>query len=413
MNILLFLKKTSYLLFFIFLALIANSCVNQSNGNNLEINSSQNGGTTGKTGSDTAKWRDEDFSKIPSDRKFNDIARYIAGMKALPGSPYSKFESDSVWVRFKRNFDFSWNTITNNRLKPMTLWASTELADVHKANLDIFYPLSGPDILHANMFFPDAKNYRLYALERNGALPDLNHMTTKAIENYLNEVYFSLGDVFMRSYFITHKMNTALTKANVNGTLPLICIFLVRTGHEIINITYLHLNDYGTETPLKKDSTGTQQNDLVKVYFKNDKNNSIQMVSYMKCDLSDKAYEQNLALKKFFTKMPQSTTYLKSASYLLHYPFFSDFRNVILTKSKTILEDDTGIPFKYFTGDKWYVSLYGEYTTPVSDFSGVLQQDLLQAYHDTIIRKPKKLPFSLGYHWGTNIQNLIKAQSRN
>ncbi len=65
-----------------------------------------------------------------------------------------------------------------------------------------------------------------------------------------------------------------------------------------------------------------------------------------------------------------------------------------------------------FTGDKWYVSLYGVYTTPVKDFSGVFQEDLLDAYHDTIIRKTKQLPFSLGYHWGTNIQNLIKAKRR-
>ena len=249
-------------------------------------------------------------------------------------------------------------------------------------------------------FFPDAKNYRLYALEINGALPDLKTMTSKATENYVNEVYTSLSDIFKSSYFITSKMSTALNAENVNGTLPLICVFLVRTGHEIINLQYFHLNNDGTETALPKDSLGTHHNDLVKVYFKNSKNNSIQMVSYMKCDLSDDAYSKNIALKNLFTKMKPCITYIKSASYLLHYGFFSQFRDVIMSKSKTLLEDDTGIPYKYFSGDKWYVSLYGTYVKPVSDFSGVFQTDLVKAYKDTILRKPKKLPFSLGYHWG-------------
>jgi hypothetical protein len=95
---------------------------------------------------------------------------------------------------------------------------------------------------------------------------------------------------------------------------------------------------------------------------------------------------------------------------LLHYAFFSSFRDLILGKSKTILEDDTGIPYKYLPRDKWDVSLYGVYVKPVDDFSGVFQTDLQSAYKDSLRTKPKRLPFSLGYHWGTNQQNLIKAQ---
>lgn len=406
------LNRINCFLFFIASVSFFNSCTNQP-GKKVVITQPAPAPTetANKVVADTAQSSPgEDYSKIPSNRNYNDIARYIAGMKAWPGSPYAKLENDSTWIRFHRNFDNTWKQVTVKRLQPMAAWAATELATEQKNNLDIFYPLSGPDILHANTFFPDAKNYRLYALERNGALPDLEKMSKKEIENYLTAVYSSLGDIFTKSYFITKKMMTALTADNVNGTLPLICVFLVRTGHEIINIQYFHLNDDGTETPLNKDSLGIHHNDLVKIYFKNNRNNSVQMVSYMKCDLSNNALEKNMALKNFFSKMPQSTTYLKSASYLLHYAFFSTFRDIILSKSKTILEDDTGIPYKYLPGDKWNVSLYGVYETPVRDFSGVFQADLLKAYQDTMHNKYKKLPFSLGYHWGSNKQNLIKAQ---
>jgi hypothetical protein len=173
---------------------------------------------------------------VTFNRDFNDISRYIAGMKQEEGSPYTALEKDTLWIRHSKEFDKSWAQLESKRLKQMRDWGNDELANEHTANLDIFYPLSGPDILHANCFFPMAKHYHLYALERAGALPDLNHMKPKEIENYLGDAYTSLGDVFTKSYFITHKMLTDLQRQNVNGTLPLICIFLVRTNNRIINV---------------------------------------------------------------------------------------------------------------------------------------------------------------------------------
>jgi len=301
----------------------------------------------------------------------------------------------------------------------MDAWAASELAQQRKNNLDVFYPLSGPDILHAGTFFPDAKQYHLYALERAGSLPDLKKMKPQALNNYLNDVYTSLGDVFTKSYFITHKMLTDLQRENVNGTLPLVCVFLVRTNHKIVNVKYFHLNDDGSETRLNDDSAARHTNDFAKVYYcLNSKfctpvpDSIIQIVSYMKCDLADEGLKANKGLTAFLKNMPVSITYLKSASYLLHYKFFNSLRDAILLKSQTILEDDTGIPYKYFAKDKWNIFLYGTYVKPVDNFSGVFQDDLQKAYQDTLAQRPKKLPFSLGYHWGTNDQNLIKAEHK-
>ena len=237
-------------------------------------------------------------------------------------------------------------------------------------------------------------------------------MKTKGIDTYLEDVYTSLGDIFTKSYFITHKMLTDLQRENVNGTLPLMCVFLVRTNHKIINVKYFHLNDDGSETQLSKDSIVKHTNDFVKVYFKSNTDSNLQEVTYMKCDLADGGLKDNKGLSAFIKNMPTSFTYLKSASYLLHYKFFTTLRDAILDKSQTILEDDTGIPYKYFPHDKWNIYLYGTYVKPVDNFSGVFQEDLQKAYRDSTAQKPKKLPFSLGYHWGTNDQNLIKAEHK-
>jgi hypothetical protein len=78
---------------------------------------------------------------------------------------------------------------------------------------------------------------------------------------------------------------------------------------------------------------------------------------------------------------------------------------MILNKSRFVLEDDTGIPFRYFPAKDWDAQLYGEYIKPVSDFKGVEQFDLEAAYADAA--KVKKLPFHLGYHWGTNKDSIL------
>jgi hypothetical protein len=74
---------------------------------------------------------------------------------------------------------------------------------------------------------------------------------------------------------------------------------------------------------------------------------------------------------------------------------------MILTKSQFILQDDTGIPFRYFKEKNWEIHLYGQYAKPIKDFSGVEQQDLKAAYQDK--NKIKRLPFHLGYHYGSNL----------
>jgi hypothetical protein len=76
-----------------------------------------------------------------------------------------------------------------------------------------------------------------------------------------------------------------------------------------------------------------------------------------------------------------------------------------LNKSKFLVQDDTGIPFKYFNSETWTGELFGTYVLPVKDFSeNLFQNDLLSAYKSE--KYKGSLTFSLGYHWGgQNRQN--------
>jgi hypothetical protein len=347
--------------------------------------------------------------------KLNDVALYLAGMKpdsfiaipaALQNLPYYKLYSDSM----NRGFTH----IENIRLSKMREWAKTEMAPELASPKTVFYPFSGPDILHCVQFYPDADQYVMIALERYGSLPVMDKMDATKTTNTLNSTLKSLEDIFGKSYFITRKMMRDVSNP-WNGVTPVASVFLVRAGYSILDIKYKQLLDDGkTLVNIPSDSMSRYRNACVEIYFRKNGASKIQKIVYFKTNLCDDPYEKmesfkaNTPLQTYLNNMPECYTYLKSASYLMNYKTFSAIRDICLKKSKSILQDDTGIALKYIDKAKWNIKFYGNYVKPVSDFKGVDQEELYRAYKaDSANIKP--LPFSLGYHWANkNTQNLMK-----
>jgi hypothetical protein len=78
--------------------------------------------------------------------------------------------------------------------------------------------------------------------------------------------------------------------------------------------------------------------------------------------------------------MPAHTTLLKATSYMTHHDEFSTIRDMVMDHSAAVFQDDSGVPYHFFTADKWNVQLYGEYTKPYGSFSWLEQPDLRKAY---------------------------------
>ena len=90
----------------------------------------------------------------------------------------------------------------------------------------------------------------------------------------------------------------------------------------------------------------------------------------------------------------------------MHYETFSKIKNLTIAKSASLLQDDTGIPYR-FLSTSFQANLYGKYTIPIKNFSASAhyQKDLAKLYADSA--KVKDLPFSLGYHWQDLNQNYM------
>lgn len=88
----------------------------------------------------------------------------------------------------------------------------------------------------------------------------------------------------------------------------------------------------------------------------------------------------------------------------------SNMKDLILKNSTALIQDDTGMPYKYITeGDKFNIKLYGVYIKPVTDFPYLsLQKPLQEAFHKDSLNVGK-IPFHLGYHWASRKDILIYA----
>ena len=113
----------------------------------------------------------------------------------------------------------------------------------------LYYMFSGPDFLYADAFFPKASTYVLSGLEPIGTVPELSDMPLRSLSGELRQLQSSLNSVMSYSFFITNNMRKQLRTGKVNGTLPIIYVFLARLGKTIDEVSLVDLDQDGAVHP--------------------------------------------------------------------------------------------------------------------------------------------------------------------
>jgi hypothetical protein len=98
---------------------------------------------------------------------------------------------------------------------------------------------------------------------------------------------------------------------------------------------------------------------------------------------------------------------MKSAAYVMFEPQASIVRQFVLDRSRYVLQEDSGIPFRYFDPSVWAFQFYGTYSGPISSFKRDYQADLARVFKTG--RDIKPLPFGIGYHFQVDTANLLFA----
>lgn len=357
------------------------------------------------------------YENFKQDNFFNNVTAVLCGMKGKAHNFNYLFDS-AAWARHQFYVDSSWKRLEARRLKSMRNWAATEFSTPNTVCKTVFYPFSGPDFLTANTFFPQADKYIMLGLEPVGKLPEFKKFKPGDHSVYSAHFKQSLGDIFDKSYFITRKMLQDFSAQKVNGLLPILTFFIRKTGNEISDIKYVYRykqdsiveRAYNVKMPDIEDG-GTKKPFGVRIDFVQDGKNK--SVYYFKYDVSNKKFNDTCVFYKYINKNKNVVTYIKSASYLLHNNFMSNMKDVILNNSSYVIQDDTGIPYKFFTEkNAWEMKLYGAYTRPVSDFPYLDMQKPLQEAFEKDSANIGKLPFHLGYHWGSKKDVIIYASKK-
>ncbi|TAF63329.1 MAG: hypothetical protein EAZ55_14155 [Cytophagales bacterium] len=352
------------------------------------------------------------------DRKYNDIARFIAGMTALEGSAIAEYHNNQEWKNYAKSSDTLWKDILDKKRPVMTQWRDAEIKELAATQGTLFYPFSGPDFLHVSIFFPKIDTVYMFGLEPIGNTPDIKKIVEKSLPNYLLSLQASLGSILKNSFFITREMAYDFTGARTNdidGTLPALMMFLVRTNHEILFYEQVAINSEGK---LEK-AEGEKKKGVyygTKIEFKPADEEVRKVIYYFGVNLCDDPYMTMDGMKTktefvtFLKNIPFKTTYLKSASYLMHGNNYSTIREIILSKSKHVFQDDSGMAFRNFNNDQWDYVLFGKYIGPIDIFRGYYQNDYAKAYEDK--NKVRPLTFGIGYQYKDGSSTLMLAKKK-
>jgi hypothetical protein len=276
-------------------------------------------------------------------------------------------------------------------------WSKTE--KIERKSQTLFYPFSGADFLHVYSAHPDYTSYYLFGLEPAGEIPKKDNILNASLtSNVLSTIYKSVDENMSQSFFHTKYMAVEFNNPVLKGTIPVFMFFMNRMGVELTSIKPIMFNEKGEIVDAKDYAKG------VRIGFVDGGKNK--ELFYFSGDISDTGLKDTPGLKNMINSISKdATTMMKSASYLCHLPVFSGVRDMILANAYTIMQDDTGIPFRFYDQSKWKIQFYGIYTQPIPLFASRGQADLRAA----VIGKEKSIKFRYGYN---NPPNLMVATKK-
>ena len=172
----------------------------------------------------------------------NDTALFLAGMQPSADSPLTPLTKDPSWQRHAKFFDTAFGQLEQRQLSNIRAWAASNLAAPKPT---MFYMFSGPDFLYADAFYSKATTYVLSALEPPGSVPDLTRLPRGGVGAALYNVERSMSSILSFSFFITKMMKVDLRAGQLNGTLPILYVFLARSGKTIREVSPVALDDKG------------------------------------------------------------------------------------------------------------------------------------------------------------------------
>jgi hypothetical protein len=332
----------------------------------------------------------------------NDTARLLAGMQPAPGSSLLALTKERTWQQHANRLNALFAQVENRQLARIRSWSPAKITTPSPV---LFYMFSGPDFLYANAFFPNATTYVMSGLEPTGPVPDLTKLSRDSLAYGLRGIEGSLSSILTYSFFQTIDMRRTLAARSMPGTLPILYVFLARSGKVIRDVSLVRVDEDGAvhiaDGGASADAKSVRG---VKLDFVGDDTRQ-QTLYYFNVNVDNDGFK-NSGFMRFCERLGTGDAFVKSASYLMHRDHFSEVRNFLLEHSRVLLQDDSGIPVTRFAQARWQLRLFGHYSGPIGLFANRYQSKLAQLFERGHV---EPIEFGIGYRWRPQTSNLMLA----
>lgn len=336
----------------------------------------------------------------------NQTARIIAGMSTPTDTLYQAVRESQHWKSYAKESASVWQAY-DERSKNLYQWVDNEVLPNTATLKTVFYPFSGPDFLYGNLIFPNAETIYMLGLEDIGSVPDFSKITTEEIDEYIAFYKRSISEVLEGSFYHTNNMKNYLHNAKIDGVTPVLMLFLAQRGKQISAVNFIIIDKEGTMQTVENDAAFKKTTARgVEIKYYNGADDIERKIYFFTGNVADGGLGENPAYDKFYRSLRPEGAFIKSATYLMHKSYFSVIRNVLLDNCKVIIQDDSGIAYKYYDPKSWNIQLYGTYRQPINLFSNLYEEDLFRAYKESTTVKP--INFRIGYSNPSNVRIATK-----
>ena len=342
---------------------------------------------------------------VTAEAKPDEVAKFLAGVPLPEGAALAVLQKDPAYAEHVKDLARLTRHYDKTYFSKMRAWSAAELAPRIAMNRPVYYFFGGPDAVSPLALFPEAPVYVLGGLESVGSIAAPQTLTPEARAEGLANLRQSADVILSYGHFITKDMKAELDRTAFRGVLPLIYTFIALTGGEVARAECVGVRRDGSLAVVPGEAAGMLPG--VKVTFRRAPGAAEQVLYYVQANVADDALKANSSVLTWTGGFGPGNVYLKAASYLMHEPYFSRIRSFLLTKGEAVLQDDSGIPFRYFQDGNWRCWLFGKYSGTLDIFKQYHQPDLAGFFASP--GAAVELPFGTGYKWRQGESNLMLA----
>ena len=305
-----------------------------------------------------------------------------------------------MWLEYSKTFRADFIRADNAIRQGVDRWRDSVLNTKIDQSLDLVYLFSGPDVLYPRLFFPDAQNVYMCALEPVDPLPDYTTFSSARIAQYQQDMKAAFENIVGDSYYITSFMTSEL-RSEVRGVLPMMLVTAKIKGGTIEEVFFFEPNNEGQ---IDTASSDTASGVSMKVRYPD---NKVQQYIYYSGNLGDEAYgtmmglDSNQALRTYLNNFPKYNSFVKAASYIPHMTQDFSYAIDVIAQSESIFQDPTGLSCSMVTKDKertmYIMGTMKEGCKPLSHFDWISFDCLIDYYKNNKALILEEPPFKFGY----------------